>query len=102
MASYIDRYGVFKTNGVLQTLPRINIPSSVDDKFITYIDSVTRLDRIALKYYNDSTLGWLILYANPQVSIEFDFKTNDIIRIPFPLEEALENYFGLIDRELKN
>jgi hypothetical protein len=100
--NYQDRYGIFKTNGSLQTLPRVNIPISTNDKYITYIDNFTRLDRIALKYYNDSTLGWLILYANPQVSFEFDFKNDDIIRIPFPMEQALSNYYGLIDRELKN
>ncbi len=100
--NYQDRYGIFKTNGSLQTLPRISIPTSVNDKYITYVDGVTRLDRVAFKYYSDSTLGWLILYANPYVSFEFDFKNDDIIRIPFPMEEALQSYYSLINRELNN
>mgnify|MGYP006323161363 CR=1 len=97
---YQDRYEPFRKNGTLQTLPRVEIPTLKDDKYIVYIEGLTRLDRVALNYYNDSTLGWLILYANPFVSFEFDFKSDDIIRIPFPVEEALQNYFNLISKEL--
>ena len=49
-----------------------------------------RLDRIAYKFYGSTTYWWIILLANPQYAIEYDISIGDIIRIPFPLNDVLQ------------
>ncbi len=97
---YISRYNAFTRNNELKTLPIIDILEQNTDKFESYIVGVTRFDKLAFKYYGDATLGWLINYANPKYQMEFDFQDNDIIRIPFPLDSALEYYFIQTEKEI--
>ena len=45
------------------------------------------------QYYNNPYYGVLILMANPSLAtIEFDIEDGKTIRIPYPLESALERY----------
>ncbi len=97
---YISRYKQFIVNNSLSTLPFIEALEQPTDKYISNDLGVTRFDRLAFKYYSDPTLGWLISMANPQHSLEFDFEDGEIVRIPFPLEPALQYYFEAMDREL--
>jgi len=90
--AYFNRYNNFTINGVSKVLPFIKIPTSVNDKYVNYIVGTTRFDRISQTYYGDPTYGWLILLANPSKRLEFDFNDGEQIRIPFPLEVALDNY----------
>jgi hypothetical protein len=98
--SYISRYQEFIQNNKQVSLPFVEIFEQTSDKFVTYVLGRTRFDRLALKYYDDPTLGWLILYANPIHSMEFDFDDGDILRIPFPVESALQFYFDATGKEL--
>lgn len=97
---YISRYKEFIVNNSLSTLPFIEILEQSTDKYISYQLGVTRFDRISFKYYSDPTLSWLISMGNPSRAHEFDFEDGDIIRIPFPLESALQYYFESVSREL--
>lgn len=99
--AYISRYQQFIKDNNLTTLPFIEIQSNDNDKFVNYKKNETRFDRLANRYYNDPTLGWLIMMGNPTRSIEFDFEDGDVIRIPFPVESALQFYFEVLTLELK-
>jgi hypothetical protein len=90
---YFDRYGRFRVNGETVPLPMIKIPNSGNDLVVIYKQGRDRLDIISQKYYNNPYYGFLILLANPQYGgLEFNIKSNDKIRIPYPLTSALERY----------
>ena len=54
------------------------------------INDQDRLDLISYRIYGDPTYWWLILRANGY-QIEFDIEAGELIRIPFPLELALND-----------
>lgn len=93
MSFYFDRYKDFRINGEIKPLPRIIIPTLATDKTVVYKQGVTRFDVLSNTYYNNPYHGYLIMLANPQFGgMEFDIPDNEIIRIPFPFESALERY----------
>ena len=58
-----------------------------------YEKNKSRLDIISYNYYNDSNYGWLILQANPEYgSMEYDIPDGAMLRIPYPLNESIEDY----------
>lgn len=91
--AYYDRYlNLRNSDNTVNSVPFIKIPELNTDKYELYREGITRFDKLSSKYYGNSTYGWLISLANPSKRLEFDFEGNDIIRIPFPLENALQNY----------
>lgn len=93
-----SRYKSFIVNGAFKRVPFIKIPYSPTDCYVYYEVGKTRLDLLSYQYYNDPNYGWLILQANPQYSsLEFKLEDNAKIRIPYPLESAIQNY----ENELK-
>lgn len=98
MAEYYDRYGEFKTNGGMTTIPGIFIPVSSTDKRVVYKVGETRLDKLSQKYYNNPYHGFLIMSANAKYGgLEFDIKDRDVIVIPFPWKTAVERYIQEIN-----
>ena len=87
-----SRYGVFKVNGVLISIPSIPIPTSSEDAFIEYDINKTRLDRVSAQYYNDDSYWWIIMMANPEYYFEFDIPYGAIIRVPLPLGTVLTSF----------
>lgn len=73
----------------LKNMPTVVISKRKTDKFITYDPQKMRLDFICGQIYEDETLTRLILWANPDYSLEFDIPKNTVIRIPFPLKDVL-------------
>lgn len=65
------------------------IPEAITDiqHTLSYTDTV---DRLAFKYYNDVTLGWVIMNANKQYGFEFEIPIGATIRIPLPLERVFK------------
>jgi hypothetical protein len=57
-----------------------------------------RIDTLAGKYYEDPTLGWVIMSANPQYENEFDIPFGVDLRIPFPLQRIFDAW--LINSEI--
>lgn len=89
----IDRYKyLLKKDGTLRTAPPVKIKERAEDIFRVYDSSRTRLDRISADVYNDDSYGWLILLGNPEYGMEFDIPTGTVIRVPYPLREALSEY----------
>ena len=88
-----DRYEIFKnSDGTTDQLPFARIPKSSSDKYEEWKSGVSRLDRIANKYYRNPFFDFLILYANPEYISEFDIPDGTIIRIPFPFDRARSAY----------
>tara|TARA_R110000782_G_scaffold140541_3_gene233132 strand:- start:156 stop:473 length:318 start_codon:yes stop_codon:yes gene_type:complete len=99
MASYYDRYEKFRSNGTMEQIPGISIPSESTDKQAVYKVGKTRLDKLSQDYYGNPYHGWLIMIANPQWGgMEFDIPDSEIIRIPFPFTNAVERYILEVKR----
>ena len=95
---YYDRYENFKINNQVRVMPFIKIPVNSSDIQVEYKSNL-RLDIISQRYYGTPYYGWLIMQANPQFGgLEFDIPEGTIIRVPFPLTTALQQYQQSIDR----
>jgi AAA15 family ATPase/GTPase len=91
-----------KNNRALLDMPPIKISSRITDKFITYDKAKNRLDYIAGQVYQDETLWKIIMWANPEYSIEFDIPSGSVIRVPYPINEVLSEITSqLIDNRDK-
>jgi hypothetical protein len=102
MAEYVDRYQNFRVNGGMKPIPGLKIEVGSQDKSIVYELGQTRLDKLSQRYYNNPYHGWLIMLANPQYGgLEFNIKNNDVIRVPFPFESAVERYFKSVEIYIK-
>lgn len=98
MTNYFDRYKKFREDGQIKPIPGLKIPLLNTDKTVVYTLGETRLDILSQTYYNDPYHGFLIMLANPQYGgLEFNIKNNDIIRIPFPFNSAIERYLSSIE-----
>ena len=54
---------------------------------LAYTDTI---DGLAYKYYNDATLGWVIMNANKQYGMEFEIPIGATIRVPLPLDRVFK------------
>ena len=98
MSSY-SRYKSFIVDGTYKKVPSIEVPPSNADIYVYYEVGKTRLDLLSYQYYNDPNYGWLILQANPHAgSLEFNIEDGTKLRIPYPLETAIQLY----ESEIKN
>lgn len=84
---------MFTLDGKNAIVPPITIDYMSTDLFIVFNKFKMRLDNLSYKYYGDPNYGWLILLANPEHgSLEFDLQDGITLRIPYPLETAIERY----------
>ena len=91
--NYFNRYKSFNINGKYIPLPFIVLKPKDADKSVVYSNENDRLDRISQEYYNSPYYGWLILLANPRFGgVEENIPNNEIIRIPFPFKDSLQQY----------
>ncbi|MHA1988584.1 MAG: hypothetical protein ACW98D_18280 [Promethearchaeota archaeon] len=84
---------LLRENGrTLYPFPPVKIKERLSDVFRVYNSDKTRLDRISYEVYGDSGWGFLILLANPRYAMEFDIPKGTVLRIPFPLREAVTEF----------
>ena len=96
---YYNRYQKFNFNGKYQPLPFIKIEPKSTDKSVLYRQSIDRMDKLSLECFGNPYHGWLIMLANPQYGgVEESIPTNEIIRIPFPFRDSLQQYIGEVKR----
>lgn len=95
----MDFHQYLKNNSEIKAMPFIDIPLRSDDVFVTYNKNRTRLDRIAGDIYEDETLWKIILWANPDYSIEFDIPDNTPIRVPLPKNEVIKDIIKQINEK---
>jgi len=84
-----DFYSLLKDNDKLKDMPTVQIKKRTSDKSVTYNKQRNRLDNIAGNVYNDETYWRLILWANENYFMEFDIPDNAVIRVPYPLQDVL-------------
>ena len=95
---YYDRYQRFKVDGGYKPLPFIKIEPKNSDKTVVYNAQRTRLDKLSQKYYDNPFHGWLIMLANPQYGgVEENIPDNEIIRIPYPFRDSLQQYIEAVN-----
>jgi len=88
-----DRYEVVKnTDGTIDMLPFAKISESSSDLSEVWVLGRSRLDKLALKYYNNPFYDFFILYANPEYADQFDIPDGTLIRIPFPIDRVKQEY----------
>ena len=88
-----SRYKLLVSDGKFYKVPFIEVPTNPTDAYAIYEVGKSRLDLISYQYYNDPNYGWLILQANPSVgSLEFNIQDKTRLRVPYPLENALQGY----------
>lgn len=97
-----SRYTSFIKNGTYTKVPFVEIPIASTDVTEYYEPNKTRLDLLSYQYYNDANYGWLILQANPSVhTLEFKIDKTTKLRIPYPLDSALQRYESAINNYIK-
>lgn len=90
-----SRYQVFNVDGTQLSLPFVLLEVKTTDKYIVWKQNINRTDKVSNLYYGIPYWGALILMANPQFgAMEYDIPDNTIIRIPYPLEATLKEYFA--------
>ena len=93
MTEYYDRYKSLRGDGKSHLFPNIRIEKLNSDLVVIYNRNTMRFDNLSYKYYGDSNYAWLILMANPQYgSMEFSIKDGVKLRIPYPLQSAINRY----------
>lgn len=98
---YFDRYGIFKVDGEVKTVPFINLDEKATD-ITVQVKENTRFDKLSQKYYGNGKHGFLILQANPSYGgLEFDIPIGTVIRIPFPFMKTLQEYQEKIKRHIE-
>ena len=88
-----DRYSLFRINGKVDFVPNVKIT-----KKETYRRGVSSLYLISYDYYGDPNYDWLIMMANPEFgSLEYEIPDNTQLRIPYPLDVTMEDYYNQIN-----
>ena len=60
------------------------------------------MDKLSQEYYSNPFHGWLIMMANPQYGgVEESIPNNEIIRIPFPFKDSLQQYISEVQKYQK-
>jgi len=96
---YYNRYQKFNFNGKYTPLPFIKIEPKSSDKTVVYKTERDRMDKLSEQYYSNPYHVWLIMLANPQYGgVEGDIPNNEIIRIPFPFKDSLQQYIRAVQR----
>ena len=80
----------------MQNMPNVAISRRSTDKSIVFNPKLMRLDRIAGDVYGDETLYKILMWANPEIIYEFDIPRGSIIRIPFPLNDVIQEVVAKI------
>lgn len=98
---YYNRYKDFIINGQQTVVPYVNLPIRATDQQYLYLLGKSRLDKVSFEKYGTPYFGWLILTANPQYGgLESNIPEGAILRIPFPLVSALQDYKSAIDTHI--
>jgi hypothetical protein len=91
--SEFNRYSMFCENGMIKKIPFIGLPVKGTDKHILFKRGEMRLDKVSYDYYGSPDFAWLIMQANPEYgSIEYFIPDGVVLRIPYPLEDTLNQY----------
>jgi len=92
----ISFYDFLKDGNTIKDMPGVTISRRTTDKTIVFNPRLMRLDRIAGDVYQDESLYKILMWANPEIVYEFDIPRGTIIRIPFPLNDVIQEIVSKI------
>lgn len=96
---YYNRYNGFNNGGKYSMLPFIKIEPKGTDKTVVWKLQRDRMDKLSQEYYGNPYHGWLIMLANPKYGgLEDNIPDGEIIRIPYPFNDTLQQYISGVDR----
>ena len=96
---YYNRYSQFNIDGGYKMLPFIKIEPKSSDKTIVWKLQRDRMDKLSQEYYGNPYHGWLIMLANPKYGgLEDNITDGEIIRIPYPFKNSLQQYIKEVER----
>jgi nucleoid-associated protein YgaU len=85
MGRYKDIFSVVTAKKRIPSIGKIQERDT--DLYMTYT-SADRLDMVSYRVYGDPSYWWVILAAN-EYQIEFDIESGEVLRIPWPLSDAI-------------
>ena len=92
-------YQYLQDKDVQKNMPHITIKKRPTDKQISFNPKKNRIDRIAGDVYGDETLGRIILWANPEIDYEFDLEAGTLLRIPYPINDVIQEVVAQIEKK---
>ncbi len=96
-----NRYSNMVHNGKMRYLPLVDFRVRNSDKTEVFRKGVTTMDKLSYKYYGTSNYQWIIMMANQGYgSLEYDIPNGAILRIPYPLDEVLNEYNNKVNSNL--
>tara|TARA_R110000803_G_scaffold47825_9_gene99650 strand:- start:3572 stop:3862 length:291 start_codon:yes stop_codon:yes gene_type:complete len=91
-----------KQGGSPKNVPFIKLEEKPSDRYVTYEKGITRFDRLSQKFYGNPLHGWLIMLANPELGgLEFTIPDGQLIRVPFPFKDTLQEYEDAVNTHIK-
>ena len=88
-------------DGTIDSMPFVELPINLSDKYIAWNKEINRYDKLALKYYGNPFYDFFILIANGEYLSEFDIPDEALIRIPFPLQKVKADYEAILTQYKK-
>ena len=77
------------------------VPVTSDDVYV-YTVQGDRLDNLSYQFYQDSTLYWVIVAANPNISLNsFFLPIGSQLRIPANPEDIINSFNIIINSKIK-
>jgi|SRR5210317_1047737 hypothetical protein len=96
---YYDRYSGFRQNGGYDPMPFIKLIEKPSDKQVVWRSNRDRMDKLSQEYYGNPFHGFLIMLANPKFGgVEDAIPDGEIIRIPYPFNDTLQQYISEVDK----
>ena len=89
MSRYKDIFNLTKSTN---PVPNITIKDRESDIYLEYQDW-DNLTLISNRIYESPEYWWIILKANGY-QIEFDIESGEVLRVPYPLSEVLDEIKG--------
>lgn len=93
-----NRYKGLIYNGKVRYIPLCTFSRRQSDKFEVFKKGVTTMDKLSYKYYGDVDYQWIIMMANQGYgSLEYEIPDGAVIRIPYPIDDVLNEYNNKIN-----
>ena len=58
------------------------------DLFVEF-NSEDKLENLAFRVYNDPSMWWIIMLANPEYVMEYEIEPGETLRVPLPLNSVI-------------
>lgn len=86
---------IYKVDRPTQNIKNFTVKKRESDLYVPFM-SEDRLDLMSNRIYGHPDYWWIILNAN-NYDIEYDIEYGEILRVPLPLSEVMEEIKGQVD-----